>query len=42
MKNIDSKKISEKDNELLLSSVLFITDVFYLKITCIMKLRNNF
>ena len=32
----------EKYNELLLSSFPLITSVFYLKVICIMKLRNNF
>ena len=42
MKNFDNKKVAKKDNELLLSSFLFITGVFYLNIICIMKIRDNF
>ena len=32
----------EKDNKLLLSSFLFFAGIFCLKVTYIMKLRNNF
>ena len=36
------KKTNVKGSEMLLLSFLFITDVFFLKVICIMKLRNNF
>lgn len=34
--------VSGKDNEMLLSSILFIAGVFCSKVVCIMKLRNDF
>ena len=41
-KKLCQQKDSEKNKELLLSSFVFITPVFYLEFICIMKPRNNF